>query len=293
MENNLLKTNQFKIVGKLLSADIRTGNRKDNGQGYVSVNAVIGSTINGKSCEYEVAFFANQLTQDGKESKLYTSYCKLNELVNKKVQVTGDIRENRFWSERNGVMSSKQELSGRFVNGVVDSTMDEATYELGGFIVKSLIEKRNKNDEVYRYDVTIGQSNYSGNGMSMYTLHINPNDHDIVRGLEDYEVGSTLVIGGNLSFTVETVTRAMDNMGGFGDAPMKTFTNKQRNFFVTYGSEPITEVEKGCYESSVIKTLIEAYKAHDVELMNKSVKSEAVAPVVKEAPVTRRQTSLI
>lgn len=290
---NLLKTNQFKIVGKLISAEIRTGNRKDNGQGYVSVDATISSVVGGKTCEYEVSFFANQMTQDGKESKLYTNYCKVNELVNKKVSVTGDIRENRFWSERNAVMSSKQELSGRFINGVVDSTADEATYSLGGFIVKSLIEKRNKNDEVYRYDVTIGQANYNESGMSMFTLHVNPNDHDIVRGLEDYEVGSTLEIGGNLSFTVETVTRAVENSGGFGDAPLKTFTNRQRNFFVTYGSEAVTDAEKGAYDSTVIKTLINAYKAHDVELMNKATQTATPAPVVKEAPVTKRQTSLI
>ena len=58
--------NSIKIVGKLMDAQVTTGNRKDNGQGYISVDATVVSQINGVSNEYKVNFYTSQLTKDGK-----------------------------------------------------------------------------------------------------------------------------------------------------------------------------------------------------------------------------------
>ena len=57
MENTLLDTNTIKIVGKLIDAKVTTGNRKDNGQGYISVDATVCSVINGVENEYKIGFF--------------------------------------------------------------------------------------------------------------------------------------------------------------------------------------------------------------------------------------------
>ena len=86
MENTLLNTNTIKIVGKLVDAKVTTGNRKDNGQGYISVDATVVSLINGVSNEFKVNFYTNQLTKDGKQSKLYDSYNKLPEMVGKNIK---------------------------------------------------------------------------------------------------------------------------------------------------------------------------------------------------------------
>ena len=69
----------------------------------------------------------------------------------------------------------------------------------------------------------------------------------------------------------------------------------QSNFYIEGGSNPISDDR--AYGSDVISTLINAYKAHDVELQNATVtKAPAAnsAPVNNAAPVvTKRQTSLI
>ena len=293
MDNKLFRTNTFKVVGRLLSADVRTGNRKDNGQGYVSVDVTVQSTIGGKNNEFEISLFASQMTKDGKPSQLYTSYTKLPELIGKKVEISGEMRENRYFSSNLNQIISTQQLSGRWVRGVADSSTDEATYELGGFIVKSLIERQNKAGEVYRYDLTIAQSNFAGNGLSMYTLHVDPSRRDILAGVEGYNVGDTVRLNGNLVFTVEQVVSSSANEGGFGEPVTRTYTNKQKNFFIEGGSAPIAD--DTAYDSTTIKTLIDAYKAHDVELSSAATATttSTPTPAVAEAPVTRRQTSLI
>lgn len=292
MENKLFRTNTFKVVGRLLNTEVRTGTLKSNGQEYISIDVTVQSTIGGKNNEFEISLFANKLTKDGKPSQLYTSYSKLPELVNKKVEISGDIRENRYFSSNLNQIISTQQLNGRWVRGVADSSTDEATYELGGFIVKSLVERQNKAGEVYRYDLTIAQSNYAGNGLSMYTLHVDPSRRDILAGVEGYNVGDTVRLNGNLNFTVETVTAASNNDGGFGEPVTRTYTNKQKNFFIEGGSAPIQD--DTAYDNVTIKTLIDAYKANDVALTAKgSTSTSSAAPVVEDAHVTRRQTSLI
>ena len=294
-ENKLLRENSIKIVGRLTDAQVTTGNRKDNGAGYISVDATVESIINGVSNEYKVNFYTSQLTKDGKQSKLYDSYSKLPEMVGKKVEIDGEIRENRYYSANLNQLISTQLLAGKFVKGVVESAVDVATYVIGGFLVKTPVEKQNKKGEVYRYDVTVGQSNYAGNGMSMFTLHINPAHTDIVRGVEGlYNVGDTVQFSGSLVFKVETVT-VEDNNTAFGAPVTKTYTNRQSNFYIEGGSNPIQD--ERAYSSDVVKTLIEAYKANDVKLQNASANSAPAvgsAPVNNVAPaVTKRQTSLI
>ena len=291
MENKLFRTNTFKVVGRLLNTDVRTGTLKSNGQEYISIDVTVQSTIGGKNNEFEISLFANKLTKDGKPSQLYTSYSKLPELVNKKVEISGDIRENRYFSSNLNQIISTQQLNGRWVRGVADSSADEATYELGGFIVKSLVERQNKAGEVYRYDLTIAQSNYAGTGLSMYTLHVDPSRRDILAGVEGYNVGDTVRLNGSLNFTVETVTAASNNDGGFGEPVTRTYTNRQRSFFIEGGSAPIQD--DTAYDNVTIKTLIDAYKANDVALTAKGSTSTSAAPAVEDAPVTRRQTSLI
>lgn len=294
-ENKLLRENSIKIVGKLTDAQATTGNRKDNGQGYISVDATIESVINGVTNEYKVNFYASQLTKDNKPSKLYESYSKLPEMIGRKVEVDGEIRENRYWSANLNQLISTQLLAGKFVKGVVESAVDTATFVIGGFLVKTPVEKRNKKDEVYRYDVTLGQSNYAGNGMSMITLHINPNDRQVVSGVESlYNVGDTVQFTGSLVFKTEIVTVEDENTA-FGAPVTKTYTNRQSNFYIEGGSNPIADDR--AYSSDVISTLINAYKAHDVELQNAAVSKAPAAntaPVSNAAPtVTKRQTSLI
>ena len=289
-----LRKNSVKVVGRLISTDLKTGNRKDNGQGYISGTAVVQSMLGGAKKEYEISFYANEQTQDKKVSKLYTSYSKMNELVGKKVEITGELRENRYWSNNAKQLVSAQQISGRFVRGVSESTEDEASFELGGFVVTELTERKNKNGEIYRYDLQLGQSNYAGNGMSMFVVSARPTDADIIKGLQSmYHAGDTVLVNGTLDWTVETVTRASDNVG-FGSGAVPTFTNRTRSFWVKGGSPVVAKEDDGMYSQSLIRDLIGAYKAKDVELAEKAKDGNGGNDDVEEKPVvSARQTSLI
>ena len=142
-ENKLERKNSFNIVGTLKDAKIRGGVNAKNGQEYVSVNAVIESVIGGKTNEYEVEYFANKLTKDGKESQLFVNYSKMPDMIGKKISTSGELRENMFWSTKTNQISSSQRLSGRFVRLAADNTPDAGTFELGGFIARSISEKKN------------------------------------------------------------------------------------------------------------------------------------------------------
>ena len=215
-------------------------------------------------------------------------------MVGRKVEIDGEIRENRYYSSNLNQLISTQLLAGKFVKGVVESAVDTATFVVGGFLVKTPVERRNKKDEVYRYDVTLGQSNYAGNGMSMITLHINPAHVDIVRGVEGlYNVGDTVQFTGSLVFKTEVVTVEDENTA-FGAPVTKTYTNRQSNFYIEGGSNPLSD--ERAYSSDVVKSLIDSYKANDVKLQSavSSTPVASAAPAANATPVvTKRQTSLI
>ncbi len=289
MEN--LRENEVVIVGKLVSVDVRKDFDKNN-KSYISVDAVIESQISGKKNVFEINFYTREMTKDNKPNKLYQSYDKLPELVNKKIEVSGELVENRFWSANLGQMVSAQKINGKFIKTQLDTVADSATFSLGGFVVKELVEKTNKNNEVYRYDIAIGQANYNATAMNMFTVHVNPEDKEIVRGVKTYQAGMTVLVKGNLVFTEEQVT-VEDENSGFGEKISKVYTNRQKNYYISGGSNPITSAEAGQYSGELIKNLIEAYKQKDVELMSNASSKEANAPVEKEAPVTQRQSSLI
>lgn len=290
MENNFYRANSFEVVGTLKDADVRTGVMK-SGQEYVSVNATVTSSIKGETNEFEIRFFSSKVTKDGKESQLYKTYSDMKNYIGKRISVNGDIRENRYKSTRTNQMVSSQQLNGRFVRPANDSLADKGTFELGGFIVKSPVEKTNKDGEVYRYDVVLGQSNYTGNGMSMFTLNIDPSDRPIIAGVEGYDIGCTVKLNGELHFVNTTIIREDEN-SGFGEATVRTYTSKSHNFFIKGGSNPIDDDTS--YTDEAIKKFINDYKARDVELSGGEMSTTPAAPATESKPkVTRRQASLI
>jgi hypothetical protein len=292
---DFLTTNQFKVVGRLVSQNLQHNQSKTGKGGFISGNATVVANLDGKNNEFEISFFANQTTADGKESQLYVSYSKMGELVGKKVEITGSMRESRFWSSNANQMVSSQQLSGRFIRGVSETTADEGSFSMGGFVVDSLKEKTNKDGQVYRYDLALGQSNYKGDNMSKFVLHVNPSDMDIKMGVEKYQIGQTVEVHGILRFYVNQTTVEQKNEGGFGAPIVRTYVNKQHNFFITSGTAAIVDTAKGMYPSDVIRTLVGAYKARDVELAEKSKSSQPSesSVVEEETKVSSRQTSLI
>ena len=294
MNEKNLRENSVVIVGKLVEVEKRIGNNSKNGKEYVSVDATVQSVINGVVNEFKVNFYANMLKQDGTKSKLAESYCGLEDLKGRKIQIDGEIRENRYFSVKANQMVSAQLLTGRFVKGVQEDTPDTATFVVGGIYLREPVEKVNKNGDVYRYDVLVGVPNQDFSNMTNITLHINPLHREVLNSiLSIYAPGNTVQFKGSLSFTSEQVVVTDENTA-FGEPMTRTYTNRQSNYYIQGGSNPLTgEAE---YSEEDIKTLLNAYKQRDVELQAKAAENTDTAATVqttKTPVVTRRQASLI
>ena len=292
MANELLQTNTFKVVGNLVKADTALRTNPDNGEQSITVTATVVRVVENKSNEFTIRLYSKALTKDGKPNGLYASYSKLSELEGHKIEISGSLSENRYYSTNAEQMVSAVVLSGRWDKSVPVTTPDEATFTIGGFVITEVTQKVNKSNEIYRYDVAIAQSNYNGDNISVFNLNIDPNNIDVLNGVKSYRMGDTVKVMGDLSSVVETRT-VEDTTAGFGKKIFNTFTNTYRGYYITAGSNPITD-EKS-YDGQTISRLVAAYKAKDVELMN-AAKTKTVAARANNNPtpvVSARQTSLI
>lgn len=281
------KTNSIKIIGRLVDSNLKIDRRKDNGAGFITGTITLQSVIEGETKKFEISLNANELTQKKEPNKLYVSYSKLPELVGKKIEVRGEMRESRFWSNNSKQMLSSTKLRGRFVRGVAETENDMATFEFGGFVTSPLTEKKNKDNEIYRYDISVAQTDYSGNMLNVCTFHVKPTDREMIKGLQTaVQPGLTIRLNGNLDFTETIVTTQAKATIGTG--AIRTYTNKAHNLWLQ-GADLVTG--DGVYSQEVERDLISAYKARDEEI---KINGESSSGDVEDKPaVTGRQSALI
>ena len=254
--------------------------------------ATIESVIRGKTNSFDVDFFAKAVTANGAPNKLYAAYKDLKKNIGKKVEVTGEFRENRYFSSQKETVVGTNVLSGRFVK-TVQGKDDMSKFEFEGFVVKELSEKTRQNGEVYQYTFSLGQEGYKENSLNviMFNIETSPESNGIVSYVrENYLTGSSVFICGELDFHSETSTVEVNQVGGFGGPIVREYTNKYRNYYVTQGSAPIQpEEEKAYYNNEKIAAMVEAYKAYDVELEKAAKDKAAGTSTEKTTPVAPAQ----
>ena len=291
-------TNSFTVVGHLKSVEYRN---KDKQAEQVSAKATIESEIGGQTKEYDIEFFSKAVTAAGTPNKLYAAYIDLEKNIGKKIKVSGEFRENRYYSSTKEAVVSTNVLSGRFINYDVKDA-DSATFEFQGFVIKELTEKTNKDEEIYQYNIGIAQEGYKENTLTVINFNVStePESAEIVNVIRDqYALGCSVTITGDLDFYTKTTTSEINQEGGFGKPIVREYTNTYRNYFITGGSAPTSpDDEKAFYNEEKIATLAQAYKAHDVELEkeakekeNTTTPTQSTTPAAKSA--VKRTGSLI
>lgn len=287
----LIKTNNVEIIGTLTKVNMRKGTDK-TGHDYVSVEASISTSQDGVNCEYPVNFYSRSVTIDNQENKLYSIYLGMNKWLNKKVRMTGRLRENRYFSIKKKQMTSIQLIDGGYINTAAENSTDSAKFTLAGVMLDELTERAAKDGKIYRYDLRIGQTNYAEDKLSVFTLHVNPDRTDIISGVKNsYRIGDTIELRGSLLFKIETVSVVEDDQA-FGTPVVKTFTNRQNNFFIESGSQPITDETR--YDATLVRNLAAAYHDKDKEIQaNAESRMTNAVEAPKVETVTSRQTSLI
>lgn len=284
---NCITTNTIEIIGTLAESKLEVKQNKNNGSDFICGDIVIQAELDGAINTFEIGFYAKKVTNSGEISKLYTAYEGIDALVGKKVRVSGSLREERYFDKTTGQMRSLQKLNGKFINGEQDAAIDKAEFDFGGFVRKGLTAKVNKANEVYAYELEVGQANWDNTIMNCYKFQVDPSRVEIINAIKKlYSVNSTVSFGGNLRFIV--TSNEVKTESAFGESKVRVYTNTIRNYYITRGDEPI--IGEGMYAADDIAQLVKAYAEKDVE---KTSEAGASAAPVGRAPISSRQTSLI
>lgn len=293
MENTKEQINKIKVTGTLVENKLTERVAKsgaNTGKSYITGDIVIKAMLDNEENLIPIRLYAFEQTKDGKPNQLFASYKDLANKVGRRITVSGSFGENRFWSEKSGEIASQQVINGRFINDASVSAPDEATFELSGFVARELVEKTNKEDEIYLHEIVLGQSNYDDSTASQFKLHVRPDALAIANAVrEQYIVGSTVHIYGDIRYTTQKITREVTDVA-FGAPRANSFVVTNRAFFITSGENPIEG--EGAYSMEDILRYKKAIAASDIEISRraKSAAKPAAAPAKTAA---KKGTSLL
>lgn len=281
-KDNVLKENKIHVVGTIEEVDLKRDVSRNNNKNYIGGNIVIKSDIDGREQLTTLNLFAFERTKEGKENSFYKTYDGLEERIGERVSVDGELEENRFYSERNDSLISQVRNRAKFINKANDGDEDTASFTFGGYVVKPLSERLNKDEELIHYEIVLGQADYSGSKPIYLTFAVDPDHEKAVKFMQDnYEVGETVRVTGDIEIVHEQNEVVEEN--AFGEDNVRVFDNIFRTYKITGGSEPY---EKNAYEEEYILDLAETYKKIGSELKQKSSNSDS-KPKSKKATKTK------
>lgn len=288
-----IKINKVYVVGTVqeVNTNIRT---TANGRDYINGKVVVKSTINDVDSLIEMKILAFAKNKNGEDNKIYQSYTKLDSFLGKRVRVAAELREGSMVNQSTGGVNHYNEIYLKFINPARTDDIDCATFEFGGFVVKGLYERKNKEDELLGYRIEVGQANYNDTSMQVIRFDVNKDDLNIANIIEsNYVIGSTVSFSGNITYVSRTETRTEEV--AFGDPIIKTFVVSEKTFRITGGNEPYGDEAPETYTEEEIKKLVEAYKSADAERVAKESASneEPATPQGQAVSKLTRASSLI
>ena len=272
------RTNKIYVIGTLAQVkDVRTGDK--DGIKWLAGTAVVTSGTN----EFEFKYYASEKTQKGKDNSRYANYETLANRVGERVKVNGEVSGRLWFNEAQGQVINFNELSAGFFNTPKPSEADVATFEFGGFVVKPLYERYNKEEELIAYEMEVAQANYSGDNMQIVRFSVDKDNPKVVNAISSaYSKGTTIFISGVIKY--EVVMEEKVEEVAFGDPIVKKYQNTRKSFLITAGKQPI--IDDGlAYSPAQIATLQSAYSDYTAHLEKDARdKNRAGDSVVKKAP---------
>lgn len=278
-----LKTNKVYVVGTLQEVNTNVGTTK-KGDTYIGGKIIVKV---GENNLVEFKLFANEFTKAGTTNKMFETYKKLDAFLYKKVKVTGELQEGSMIDQASGTVKKYNEIRLTFVNAAKADEQEVATFEFGGFVVKSIYERTNKDGELIGHRLEVAQSNYNDTNIQIIKFDIDKNDVNIASAIEgSYEVGATVSFSGTISRTTRTETKLEEV--AFGDPIVKTIVYTDKSYRICGGNVPLDAADPSAYTTEEIKKFIEAYKAADVDKLAK-----AKAEIEDTAPAANPEMSKI
>ena len=273
------RTNKIYVIGTLIQVkDVRTGDK--DGVKWVAGTAVVKSTSN----EFEFKYYAAEKTQKGKENSRFANYESLANRVGERVKVNGEVSGRLWFNDAQGQVINFNELSAGFFNTPKPSEVDVATFEFGGFVVKPLHERFNKDEELIAYEIEIAQANFNGDNMQIVRFSVDVDNPNASKIGAAYPKNTTVFISGVIRY--EVVMEEKVEEVAFGDPIVKKYQNTRKSFVITAGKQPIID-EGLAYSPAQIAALQTAYTEYIAQLeKDAKSKSEAGESVVKKAPAS-------
>lgn len=289
--------NEINITGTLVDASkIKTDVFKRGqsvGKQYVSGEVLVKCILDGVENIIPISLFSSEVTQKGEHSKLFDSYSKLPSQIGQRFTFSGaNLEEHRYVGQKGEVVRT-QRIRGRFVNEAKPGEPDAACFRLNGYVARGLEAKKNKKDEIYLYEIIIGQANYRGDSAQMFYLNLPLDAVEHQRALaQAYTPGLTVSVDGDIRYITEQ--REIESDSGdnlFGEPMKKTVINTYRYFYIKHATQPLPMNDPNAYQMADMQAFKEARSAEDAELISGAKSRGAVAD--NEAPLTSKAASLL
>ena len=281
------KNNKVYIVGTIAEVDVAERMSK-TGKNFISGKVVVKCVVDDKENLVEVRVIAMEKNKDNSTNKQFTAYKNLPSMLNQRVRVSGELNDESMIAEDQ--VRHFNTIRGTFFNKARADEVDTCTFEYSGFVVKGIVERKNKDDETIGYRIEIAQANYNDTNMKVIRFDINKNDVNIAQAVEsNYLVGSTVKIQGKISY--ETRIETKEEEVSFGEANKKTVVYTDKVYRITGGSEPLDSDSADCYPASEIQTLVAAYKAADANKLEEA--KSAIEEPADISPAAKKMSGLI
>lgn len=272
-EQKAINVNRVNIIGELVENNLEIKTSTRDGKEFIAGNIVVKSILDGREQLTEIELYSPSTKKDGTSNKLFETYSGLDKFLGKRVDISGELQENRYYNQSTSQVVSWTRIRGVFVSEVRKNTDDAVKFEYAGYVVKPLTEKLNKNNELLYYEMTIAQANYNFEKALETKFAVHKDNRAAVNFIEsNYDVGATVKVAGSINIITEEVT-SEDATAAFGEPIVRTFTNTYVTRLVTTGSAPITG--QGEYSQDLMNTLNATYKQDALEI-EANAKSDGV-----------------
>lgn len=239
--------NSISVVGKLVSIGLEKKNKVDNGVTKESITGdLIVRTEDGS--ESEIRYFANKLTKDGKENKLYkgletvmNEYKSLEKFPNEAdvIEVTGAEFTINDYKGQDGEVKSYNQIKSNFAKRLtaqeIEIKKQVSKFDIEGILVK-MTEETYKDMPTGNLKLVVDVLGYEGTIIPVTVIVPKP----IVEGFQSggYYEGCVVNLWGKIVNTKES--KEIIEEASFGASQVKTVTSTTKRFEVTGGKPPKT-----------------------------------------------------
>lgn len=274
----------IKIVGVL--TDVTRVNKSINKAGHnaIGVNVSVRANVGGVDYTYPIEFYTSDVTAAGAHSKLYDTYCMIEEkFKGKKVEIEGTIDENRFYSTYKKEVVSTNRLKGRFISEAKFDTPEGGSFEVDGIYggIQEILAPDTK--ELTGYAISIIVPNYNNTKMSKIGLHLDASNTALITGRKGIKPGECFGWVGSLKYTENKVVKE-DKSVRFGAPIRKTYTTYTKLAEITSVKDLLDKDDKPVVfcDKATVSALLSGYKAESEDIKAKSSQKgtgqEASAP---------------